>query len=134
ETFHEKHPHEQLLELADKTKDSPLKPAGDSDLKITDNPILYIRQKFDLFYTLAQRDLIQAITLVPEISGGICAVVVTLIALILGSFGRSSPSSTVSKDKKVAGKKMPSDESEKTTDTDATTKVVDVSKKDQNSN
>ncbi|SZF03204.1 unnamed protein product [Blumeria hordei] len=135
ETFHEKHPHEQLLELADKTKDAPLKPAGASDLKITDNPILYIREKFDLFYTLAQRDLIQAITLVPEISGGICAVVVTLIALILGSFGRSSPSSNISsKDNKAAGKKIASDESEKTTDTEPTPPTLDAPKKEKNSN
>ena len=44
ETFFEKHPIEQLLELAEKPKEDE-KPKSPSDLVFMDDPIRYIKEK-----------------------------------------------------------------------------------------
>ncbi len=84
ETFFEKHPIEELAELADKPKEEEKKPASPNDLKFLDDPVLYIKEKLDLFLTIAQKDPIEAVKFVPEIAGGIGAILVTLIAVIVG--------------------------------------------------
>lgn len=73
-----------------KPKDQPASP---SDLNFLDDPVLYVKEKLDLFITIAQQDPIEAIKFVPEAAGGIAAVLVTLIAIIAGlvSLGASSP-------------------------------------------
>lgn len=94
ETFKLKHPIEQLLELEDQPKPEEKKPAkSPSDLVFMDDPVHYIREKLDLFFTIAQNDPIQAIKFVPEAAGGIAAVAITLIAVIIGlvSMGGSTP-------------------------------------------
>jgi calnexin len=109
ETFFEKHPVEKHLELADKPKEDE-KPKSPSDLKFLDDPVFYIREKLDLFITIAQRDPIEAIKFVPEVAGGLAALLVTLIAVIVGilSMGGSAPS---------AAKKPAADAKEKAKDT-----------------
>jgi calnexin len=100
ETFKLKHPIEQLLELEDKPKPEEKKPAkSPSDLVFMDDPVHYIREKLDLFFTIAQNDPIQAIKFVPEAAGGIAAVAITLIAVIVGlvSMGGSTPTPQVKK-------------------------------------
>ena len=100
ETFFEKHPIEQLLELESKPKADEKKPArSPSDLVFTEDPIHYIREKLDLFFTIAQNDPIQAIKFVPEAAGGLAAVAVTLIAVIIGvvSMSGSTPPPKVKK-------------------------------------
>lgn len=84
ETFFEKHPVEQLLELETKPKDEDKPIKSPMDLVFKDDPIHYIREKLDLFFTIAQNDPIQAVKFVPEAAGGLAAVVVTLILLIVG--------------------------------------------------
>jgi calnexin len=84
ETFHEKHPIEQLLELEDKPKDEDKPIKSPSDLVFMDDPIHYIKEKLDLFFTIAQNDPIQAIKFVPEAAGGLAAVFVTFLAVIIG--------------------------------------------------
>lgn len=83
ETFKEKHPIEQLAELADKPKEAE-KPKSPNDLKFLDDPVHFIKEKLDLFITIAQKDPIQAVKFVPEVAGGIGALLVTLIAIIVG--------------------------------------------------
>ncbi|UNI14838.1 hypothetical protein JDV02_001427 [Purpureocillium takamizusanense] len=83
ESFKLKHPVEQALAEADKPKPED-KPKSPSDLKFGDDPVLYIKEKLDLFLTIAKKDPIEAIKFVPEAAGGIVAVVVTLIAIIVG--------------------------------------------------
>ena len=93
ETFFEKHPIEKLLELESKPKVDEKQPArSPSDLVFMDDPVHYIREKLDLFFTIAQNDPIQAIKFVPEAAGGLAAVAVTLIALIIGVVSMSSSS------------------------------------------
>lgn len=94
ETFFEKHPIEQLIELESKPKvDEKKAPKSPSDLVFMDDPMFYIKEKLDLFLTIAQNDPIQAIKFVPEVAGGIAAIVATLLALIVGlvSMGGSTP-------------------------------------------
>lgn len=93
ETFHEKHPIESLLELADKPVEEEKPVRSPSDLVFMDDPVHYIREKLDLFFTIAQSDPIQAVKFLPEVAGGLGAVLVTLIAIIIGvvSMGGSTP-------------------------------------------
>lgn len=49
-----------------------------------DDPVTYIREKLDLFFTIAQNDPIQAIKFVPEAAGGLAAVAVTILAVLIG--------------------------------------------------
>ncbi len=94
ETFFKKHPIEQLLELESKPKpDEKQPPRSPSDLVFMDDPVHYIREKLDLFFTIAQNDPIQAIKFVPEAAGGLAAVAITLLAVIIGvvSMGGSTP-------------------------------------------
>jgi len=70
----------------------PPKPESPTDLKFMDDPVLYIREKVDLFYTLAKKDPVQAIKTLPEVAGGIGAVAVTILALIVGVLGMAGGS------------------------------------------
>ncbi len=88
ETFHVKQPVEKALHEADKPKVED--PKSPSDLKFLDDPVLYVREKVDLFLTIAQNDPIEAIKFVPEVAGGIGAILVTIIAVIVGLVGAGS--------------------------------------------
>lgn len=117
ETFHEKHPLEELAELAEKPK-KDTKDAASSDLEFLKDPVAYIKQKFDLFLTIAKSNPIEAVKFVPEVAGGIAAILFTLIAAIIGivSLGGSSAAPVI---KKAAG-------DAKAAAVDAKDKVVDA--------
>ena len=87
-TFLVKQPIEKALEEADKPKPEDIK--DPNELKFQDDPVTYIKQKADLFLTIAQQDPLQAIQVVPEIAGGIAAVFVTVIAIIASLIGMGS--------------------------------------------
>lgn len=70
----------------------PPKPESPSDLTFMDDPVLYIREKVDLFYNLAKKDPVEAIKTLPEVAGGIGALAVTVIALIVGILGMTGGS------------------------------------------
>jgi calnexin len=63
---------------------APEKPKSPSDLVFMDDPVLYVKEKVQLFLEIAKRDPIEAIKFVPEVAGGIGVLAVTIIA-ILGS-------------------------------------------------
>jgi calnexin len=99
ETFAEKQPHEQLLELADKPKVED-KPKSPSDLRFADDPVTYIKEKLDLFLTIAKSDPVEAIRFVPQVPTAIGGLLVTLIALVgVFTMGGSAPAPV----KKAAG-------------------------------
>ena len=83
ESWKPKHDAEKLLIEADKPKSKPESPL---DLKFTDDPITYIKEKVDLFVTIAQKDPLQAVQFVPEVAGG-----VVLSLLVLSPSSRLSP-------------------------------------------
>jgi|SRR3569833_177130 len=96
ETFFEKHPIEQLLENADKPKEEE-KPKSPSDLKFLDDPVLYVKEKLDLFLTLVAKDPIEAVKFVPEVPGAIAAILAVIISGVVLMSGSAAPAA-----KKVA--------------------------------
>ncbi|KID77010.1 Calnexin [Metarhizium brunneum] len=102
ETFKLKHPVEKALAEADKPKEED-KPKSPSDLKFLDGPVHYIKEKLDLFLTIAKNDPVEAIKFVPEVAGGIGAIIVTLAAIVVGLIGLGGSSPAV-KDTAAAAK------------------------------
>lgn len=98
ETFDIKHPIETAEDEASKPKaaDPPKSPM---DLKFLEDPVLYVREKVELFITIAKNDPVQAIKFVPEVAGGAGILLITLIALIFGAFsiGGATPPPQVKK-------------------------------------
>ncbi|KAK6193921.1 hypothetical protein LQW54_011988 [Pestalotiopsis sp. IQ-011] len=91
ESFGEKQPQEQLIELADKPK-TDNKPKSPSDLSFTEDPVTYVKEKLDLFLTIAKADPIQAVKFVPEVPTAIGGLIVTIAALVgVFAFGGSAP-------------------------------------------
>lgn len=86
ETYDIKRPIEDAEDEASKPKPSD-PPKSPMDLKFLDDPIFYVREKVNLFLTIAKDDPVQAIKFVPEVAGGAGLVAVTVIALIIGAFG-----------------------------------------------
>jgi calnexin len=80
------------------------KPKSPSDLKFFDDPVHFIREKVDLFITIAQRDPIQAIKFVPEVSGPIGAVLALLLTIVFVSLFNSGAAPS-KQDVKDAAKK-----------------------------
>ena len=117
ETYDIKHPIEVAEEEATKPKPSDT-PKSPMDLKFMDDPILYVKEKWQLFLTIAQRDPIEAVKFVPEVAGGLGLLAVTLLAIIVGAISMSSATPPPEVKKAV----------EKAKDTAATTKdqVVDA--------
>ena len=92
ETFDIKHPIEEEEDAASKPKPDT-KPSSPMDLVFMEDPIKYVREKLNFFITLAKKEPIQAIKLMPEVAGGIGGVAVLVITLLFGllSVGGSSP-------------------------------------------
>lgn len=107
------------IEAAEEEKNKPdvdETPKSPSDLKFMDDPITYVREKLALFVTLAKKDPVEAIKFMPEVAGGIggvAALTIGFIALIIGGGATAAPSK----------------ETIKKTATDAQRKAVEV--KDQ---
>lgn len=93
ESFKLKYPVEQALAEAEKPKEAPKPPKSPSDLNFLEDPVHYVREKVDLFLTIAQKDPIEAIKFVPEVVAGFTAVfvsVIAIVALLLG-IGNGAP-------------------------------------------
>ncbi len=91
ETYFVKYPVEKALEQAEKPKEAA-KPKSPSDLKFLDDPVTYVKEKLDLFLTIAAKDPIEAIKFVPEVPTAIGGLLVTIIALIgIFTSGGSAP-------------------------------------------
>ena len=78
---------------AEKAEEEKNKPKHDetpdsiTDMKFMDDPVAYAKAKWDLFQDMWSRDPMQAIKLVPEVTGAIGLGAVTLIALLVGLIG-----------------------------------------------
>jgi len=93
ETFDVKIALEKEEEAATAPPPTPDTPKSPSDLKFLDDPILYVREKVQLFMAIAQRDPIEAIRFVPEVAGAAGLIALTLLTLLASLFlgGSSSP-------------------------------------------
>lgn len=127
ESWKPKHDAEKLLIEADKPKSKPESPL---DLKFTDDPITYIKEKVDLFVTIAQKDPLQAVQFVPEVAGGVVALLVGLVAIIsaLAGSGSSAPAAPKKEDGKEA-----KDKAAKGSATGADTSKAEVTKRNTRS-
>lgn len=89
ETFDVKKP----IELAEEEAQKP-KPADKAQTSVSfkEAPLTYIREKVDLFVTEAKQNPVQAVKLVPEVAGGLGAILLATILFIVGAISASSPS------------------------------------------
>ncbi|KAL8850453.1 MAG: hypothetical protein Q9221_004595 [Calogaya cf. arnoldii] len=99
ETYDIKHPIETAEDEATKPKPSEDEPPKSPlDLKFMDDPVLFVREKVQLFMEIAKNNPVDAIKFVPEVAGGIGILAVTLLAILLGgAFGGSKASPQVKK-------------------------------------
>lgn len=101
ETFDVKFPVEEAQEEAAKPKTE--KPAEGTTVTFKEDPVTFVRQKIDYFVNLAKEDPIHAVKTVPEVAGGLVALLVTSILIIVGAIGASSPAPAAKKGKQAEG-------------------------------
>lgn len=121
ETFDKKIAVELALENIEKPKQKePLT----TDTIFTEDPVAYIKEKLDLFITIAKEDPVQAIKAVPEAAGGLAVIVVTIIALVAGILGMGGAEVKISPETKDKVKKTAAKAKESAVD--ATEKVKEA--------
>ena len=97
ETFDIKHPIEKQEEAATTAKTSDKDTVkSPSDLKFMENPLHYVREKVDLFITIAKNNPIQAIKFVPEVAGGLAVLVLLVMITLIGLVGGGPATAAVS--------------------------------------
>lgn len=104
ETYVIKHEVETAEEEASKPPPPPEMPESPMDLNFKDDPVKFIREKLDLFWTMAQNDPVMAAKAMPEVAGGIGAVAATILALLIGVLTMSSGPTPPPQVKKAAEK------------------------------
>jgi calnexin len=104
ETYDIKRPVEDAEEAKTKPKpsDSPKSP---SDLSFTEDPVTYIKEKLQLFITLAQKDPIEAIRFMPEVAGGLGGALALVIAIVVGLAGLGGAAAPTKEDIKKTAQK-----------------------------
>jgi calnexin len=102
ETFDVKHPVEIAEEEALKPK--PEEKDATPSVSFREDPVAFVREKVDHFVGLAKQDPVGAVKQVPEVAGGLVAVVTTMILIIVTAIGASSPApAPAKKGKEAAG-------------------------------
>lgn len=101
ETFDLKFPIEEAEEEASKPKPETPAAAG-TTVTFKEDPVTFVRQKVDHFVGLAKEDPINAVKTVPEVAGGLIALLFTSILIIVGAIGSSSPAPAQKKGKAPA--------------------------------
>jgi calnexin len=105
ETYDIKRPIEEAEDEKSRPKpaDTPKSP---SDLKFTEDPVTFVKEKLDLFITLAKKDPVEAIKFMPEVAGGIGGALALLIAIVVGLASAGGSAAAPSKEdiKKTAQK------------------------------
>ncbi|EPS33667.1 Calnexin [Penicillium oxalicum] len=101
ETFDVKFPIEEAEEEASKPKPEDAAPEGPT-VSFKEDPVTFVRQKVDHFIGLAKEDPINAAKTVPEVAGGLAALLFTSILIIFGAIGSSTPAPAPKKGKAPA--------------------------------
>jgi calnexin len=84
-------------------------PQSPSDLVFMDDPVLYVKEKLNLFIEIGKRDPIEAIKFVPEVGAAIGVLVLTLFAIlasIVGGGAAAAPSKEQVKEAADKAKKV----------------------------
>ena len=104
ETYDLKRPVEDAEDEANKPKPAD-PPKSPSDLSFKDDPVNFVKEKFDLFITIAKTDPIEAIKFVPEIGYTLVGVLAVAILSTVGIlFGSSSAAPSKEDIKRTANK------------------------------
>lgn len=92
ETYDIKHAIEKQEEDATAPEEEK-KAKSPMDLKFMEDPVRYVREKLDLFITIARNDPIQAIRFVPEAAAGLGGLLLVVIVTVIGlaSMGGGAP-------------------------------------------
>lgn len=104
ETFDLKHGIEKAEEDASKPPPAKDEPKGPMDINFREEPIRFIREKVDLFWDVAKNDPVQAVKFFPEVAGGIGAVAVAIVAILITAVTLSSGATPPPQLKKAAEK------------------------------
>ena len=89
ETYDLKVKAEQAEKDASKPKEEP-KPKSPLDLNFLDDPVRYVKDKFEVFVAVAKRDPMEAVKAVPEVAGAIVAVFGIFAAVLFAVVGVNS--------------------------------------------
>ncbi|KAJ5961636.1 hypothetical protein N7501_006577 [Penicillium viridicatum] len=95
ETFDVKFPIEEAEEEA--TKPKPEVNEEGTTVTFQEDPVTFVRQKVNHFVELAKEDPINAAKTLPEVAGGLGALLLTMILIVVGAIGASSPAAPVEK-------------------------------------
>ena len=119
ETYDIKRPIEDAEDAASKpVPDS--KPSSPMDLNFMDDPVTYVKEKLDLFVTLAKKDPVEAIKFMPDVAGVIGGGVVLVLAILVGALGMGGTAAPSKEDIKKSAQKA------KDAAVDAKDKAVDA--------
>ncbi|KAJ9200089.1 hypothetical protein DTO164E3_2781 [Paecilomyces variotii] len=99
ETFDIKHAVEVAEEesLKPKKEDKP-----QTSVAFSEDPVTYVREKVDLFVGLVKEDPLNAVKVVPEVAGGLGALLLTCVLIIVGAISASTPAAAPAKKGKEA--------------------------------
>jgi calnexin len=114
ETFDIKKASEKAVEEAEKPKKED-EPKSPDDLVFMDDPVLYMKEKFNLFVEIAKRDPVEAVKFVPEVAGALGVGALTLIVLLVGAIGGGAKAAP-SKEQMKAKTQQAKDQAQKTKD------------------
>ena len=133
ETYGVKRPVEDAEDEANKPKPSD-PPKSPSDLSFKDDPVNFVKEKFDLFLTIAKTGSpIEAIKFVPEIGYTLVGVFAVAILSTVGVlFGSSSAAPSKEDIKKTANKAKAAAVDAKDKAVDAATSAADTVKAEAN--
>jgi len=104
ETYDVKRAIEDSEDAKSKPK-SEDKPSSPLDLSFKDDPVTYVKEKLDLFLTLAKNDPIEAIRFMPEVAGVIGVLLATVVAVTVAALGTGSASAPSKEDIKKTAQK-----------------------------
>ncbi|KAF2118546.1 Calreticulin family-domain-containing protein [Lophiotrema nucula] len=103
---------------APKPADPPKSP---SDLSFKEDPVTYVKEKWNLFVEIAKRDPVEAVKFVPEVAGGIGVLALTVIVLLVSTLaGGAAPSKEQIKANAEKAKKAAVDAKDKAAEAVAT--------------
>ncbi|KAJ5206244.1 Concanavalin A-like lectin/glucanase subgroup [Penicillium cf. griseofulvum] len=125
ETFDVKYPIEEAEEEA--TKPKPEVSEEGTTVTFKEDPVTFVRQKVNHFVELAKEDPIHAAKTLPEVAGGLGALLLTMILIVVGAISSSSPAPADKKGKQPAA--APKEKKEEAVSSSAETKKGGATKR-----
>ncbi|KXG53132.1 Concanavalin A-like lectin/glucanase, subgroup [Penicillium griseofulvum] len=125
ETFDVKYPIEEAEEEA--TKPKPEVNEEGTTVTFQEDPVTFVRQKVNHFVELAKEDPINAAKTLPEVAGGLGALLLTMILIVVGAISSSTPAPTEKKGKQPAA--APKEKKEEAVSSSAETKKGGATKR-----